>query len=181
MAPVLDHTSVPEWARTPTAQPVDPAAASTTILSFSATALAEGWSRELSDLAIAHRIVALRPGDRAEEQRIMTAELQRAVVGWRLMLAGPLTDVLRTRARALQAGLLGAEIIVGTTEVDRVPVSCAHCATTTLTTARATRLITCAGCAETLVVHDHLSPLRGGFLGVTRAPEPRLEPTGEPA
>ncbi|PRZ17680.1 dimethylamine monooxygenase subunit DmmA family protein [Nesterenkonia sandarakina] len=188
MASGSHHSSVPEWARTPTGQPVDPAAASCTILSCGATSHAAGWSRELTELGIEHRIIALRPRDAAEVQRIMTAELRRAVVGWRLMLTGPLAEVLHARALALQAGLLDAEIIVGTTEVDRIPVSCAHCATTTLTRlpsstrprARAIRLVTCAGCAESLVVQDHLSPLRGGFLGVTHAPESRLEPAGEP-
>lgn len=170
MAPVLDHPSVPLWARTPTEQPVDPAAASCSILTFGEISLGAGWSRDLTELGLEHHIVQLRPGDGAELQRILTALVRRAVVGWRLMLAGPLADVLHARSLALTAGLLDAEILVSTTEVDRIPVSCAHCARTTLvtalTTGRAARLLTCGGCGENLVIHEHLSPLRAGFLGV---------------
>lgn len=178
MAPVLDPTSVPAWARVPGAQPVDPAAASCTILSYGVRSLAAGWSSELTDLGIGHRILVLAPGDQAREQRLLTEELQRAVVGWRLMLVGPLADVLRARARALEAGLLAAEIIVSTTEVERIPVVCVHCRAltlaTTLATTRATtlaarpttQLLTCDSCSATLAVQDHLSPLAGGFLGV---------------
>ncbi|MCH8571049.1 hypothetical protein LSI54_06710 [Nesterenkonia sp. AY15] len=181
MASVLDHTSIPAWARAPAAQPVDPAAASCTILTYGSSSLAAGWSSELTDLGIEHRIVALATGDSAQEQLIMAEELQRAVVGWRLMIVGPLADVLRARSLALQAGLLGAEIIVSTTDVDRIEVSCAHCAATTLTTARPAQIIACHGCSETLVVHHHLSPLRGSLLGSKHDAEQRLEARREPA
>ncbi|EXF24779.1 hypothetical protein BG28_03430 [Nesterenkonia sp. AN1] len=174
MAPVSDTTSVPAWARVPGAQPVDPAAACCTILSYGARSLAAGWSSELTDLGIGHRVITLTSGDQAREQGLLTEELQRAVVGWRLMLVGPLADVLRARSRALKAGLLNAEIILSTTEVERIPVVCAHCRAmtlattlaTTLAATRTTQLLTCRGCSETLVVQDHLSPLAGGFLGV---------------
>lgn len=174
MTPALDPTSVPDWARVPGAQPVDPAAASCTILSYGARSLAAGWSTELTELGIGHRILALAPGDQAREQRLLLEELQRAVVGWRLMLVGPLADVLRARSRALKAGLLDAEIILSTTEVERIPVFCVHCRAltlartpaTTLAARQSTQLLTCDGCSATLAVEDHLSPLAGGFLGV---------------
>lgn len=181
MAPVLDHTSIPHWAREPAAEPVDPAAASCTILTYGAMSLAAGWSGELTALDIEHRIVQLAPGDSDQEQRIMTEELERAVVGWRLLVVGPLSDVLRARSLALKAGLLGAEIIVSTTDVDRLPVTCAHCGTTTLTMTRVTRLVTCHGCSESLVVHQHLSPLKGSFLGSKHDAEQRSDAREEPA
>lgn len=193
MAPVLDHASVPEWARVPAAQPVDRTAASCTILTFGTASLAAGWSSELTALGVGHHVIQLASGDLARERQIVAEELQRAVVGWRLMLGGPLADVLRVRSSALRAGLLGAEIVVGTTEVDHLPVSCAHCGATTLTTtpiaAAPDRLVTCQGCAETLAVQPHLSPMRGSFLGVKHDAEDetehetvqRLEPPGAPA
>lgn len=178
MPQVLDHTSVPDWALEPMIQPVDAHPAHGTILAYDAAPVAGQWSCTLAALGVEHRTMLLTPfsssatrsrSERdawlAEERRTLRAEVERAVVGFRLLIAGPLVDVLRARAIALGSGLLDEEIVIGTTSVTVLPVTCAHCGATTVTRAAVAHVVTCMGCDLPLIVHHHVSRLRGTFLG----------------
>ncbi|TDS87763.1 dimethylamine monooxygenase subunit DmmA family protein [Nesterenkonia aurantiaca] len=178
MPQVLDHTSIPAWALEPTVQSVDARAAQCTILSYDAARVAGEWGSSLDAQGVRHRVLPFTPAGSfaagsqrerdvalAEERRTLAVEVERAVVGWRLLIAGALADVLRVRALALQSGLMDAEIVIGTTSVKVIPVTCAHCEATTVTQAAAAQVITCGGCQLPLLVHHHVSRLKGAFLG----------------
>ncbi|MBE1525133.1 dimethylamine monooxygenase subunit DmmA family protein [Nesterenkonia lutea] len=176
----MEHTSVPQWALEPLVQPLDPRASRCTILSYAAAPVAARWTDGLDELSIPHRTLELAPREQAspDERRRVDAELRDAVVGWRLLIAGALLDVLGTRSLALGAGLLDAEIIVGTTSVEALPVTCAHCETTMITSAAIAEVISCRGCQEELLVHHHVSRRRGSFLGFKNDAE-EWAPEGE--
>lgn len=178
MSPVMEHTSVPPWALEPTAGPgggdlpTDPKAAACTILSYDAEEAVSRWRRQLEEAVIPHETVPLVPcgrqhdcGTLAQEQEVLARCFAGAKVGWRLMVAGPLADVLRARSFALEAGLLDEEILVATTRTDRIPVFCAHCEETTLAEAAINDVVDCAACGEPLLIYYHVSRRRGSFLG----------------
>lgn len=172
MAPVMEHTSVRPWALKPTIEPIDTNASHCTILSYSADDAARCWAEELTTLGIEHHITELAPWNPsirdetlAGEQQIITEELDLARVGWRLLIAGAMVDVLRSRAFALEAGLLDDEVIVGTTSVEFLPVTCAHCHHITVQRTAIDNVITCSNCHESLLVYHHVSRRQGSFLG----------------
>ncbi|MEH3066599.1 MAG: dimethylamine monooxygenase subunit DmmA family protein [Aeromicrobium erythreum] len=96
---------------------------------------------------------------------VVDAELAEARVGWRLLVAGPLTSVMPLRARALAGGLVDAELAVATTSTDELLVACAHCATVTSAPTHVGGVVACTGCERRLVVHHHVSRRQGTFLG----------------
>ncbi|MGY1743085.1 MULTISPECIES: dimethylamine monooxygenase subunit DmmA family protein [unclassified Blastococcus] len=104
---------------------------------------------------------------------LLTAEVDRARVGWRLMVAGPEVDVLAVRARATALGVLDAEIRAAVTDTRRRRVWCASCGATTETSAPAPGEAACAGCGRRLHVHAHLSRRLGAHLGSAADPEER--------
>lgn len=178
MSPVMEHTSVPPWALEPTARlgggelPIDPKAAAAIILNYDAEETASRWRSQLEAAAIPHETVPLVPCGRqhggetfAQEQEVLARCFTAAKIGWRLMIAGPLADVLRARSRALEAGLLDEEILVATTRTDRLPVFCAHCEETTLAAAAIDDVVDCSACGEPLLIYYHVSRRRGAFLG----------------
>lgn len=178
MSPVMEHSSVPVWALEPMAQPFDPCASRCTILSYSGESVAADWRRNLDALSIPYRSIELAPraqsaaglqdsvaADGSEERRVLEMMLDGAVVGWRLLIAGALLDVLRARSLALNSGLLDAEIIVGTTSVENIAVTCAHCEAMTVVAATIGEVVVCVSCQEHLLIHHHLSRRRASFLG----------------
>lgn len=172
MAPVMEHTSVPPWALEPTIQSVDPQASQGLIISYGADDVARRWSDDLTRLGVESRVVELpawSPGSPARTldhgHRQLREELDHAVVGWRLLIAGALVDVLRARSCALAAGLLDDEIIVATTRTEILPVSCAHCDHITVQHTAIDEVISCSTCGESLVVYYHVSRRKGSFLG----------------
>lgn len=179
MAPVMEHTSVPPWALEPTARPeqgdelaFDPTATSGTVLSYDAGEVAARWIARLEERAVPYEYLQLVPHSRmrdehalAEEHEVLARSFREATVGWRLMIAGPLTDVLRVRSLALETGLLDEEILVATTRTDQLPVVCAHCGKITYAEVTIGDVVDCAGCGEPLLIYHHVSRRRGGFLG----------------
>ncbi len=162
MNPALELTSVPAWAVRPSAPPCDPSATA-------CTAVAVG--RDAVDVATTWLAGAVAPGrlhavaDTDEALDVVDAELADARVGWRLLVAGPLTAVLPLRARALAGGLVDAEVAVATTSTDDLPVACAHCAVVTSAPTRVGGVVACSGCERRLLVHHHVSRRQGTFLG----------------
>lgn len=172
MAPVMEHTSVRPWALKPTIEPVDTNASHCTILSYGAEDVANCWTKELTSLGIENHTIhlaawspSIRNETLTEEQQIVSEEFDHARVGWRLLIAGAVVDVLRSRAFALEAGLLDDEVIEGTTSVELLPVTCAHCHHITVQPTAIDSVITCSNCHESLLVYHHVSRRQGSFLG----------------
>ena len=157
------HTSVPRW---PAAVPgVDATGRAVTLVGFGADGrrLADRWAGEVPAGTPVDVLVA----DRADDP-LLAALAERvggAVVGWRLMLAGPEVDVLAARAVATSLGLLDAELRVAVTCTERKRVYCPHCRTTTATTAPVSGETPCAGCGRRLHVYAHVSRRAGAYLG----------------
>ncbi|MQA97346.1 MAG: hypothetical protein GEV11_22910, partial [Streptosporangiales bacterium] len=113
---------------------VDGSGRSFAVMAFGAVAhtVAECWARRI-EMADA-RLWAWH-GERADGEalRALRAELGRARVGWRLMLAGPEADVRPARAEAVTHGAVPAEIRAHITPGAH-RVYCPACATVTLIT-----------------------------------------------
>ena len=153
---------MPRW---PTTDPgVDETGRSYTVLAFGAAPVADRWVGRIAALG---RPLRLRHHHRADDDalRELAADLERATVGWRLLLAGPEIDVLRAHAVALEGGALDAEVTILVTDDRRRRVRCAHCTATTEADVRPDERVRCAGCGRTLVVHAHVSRVRAASRG----------------
>ncbi|MBX0344474.1 hypothetical protein K2X14_06430 [Acetobacter sp. TBRC 12305] len=93
------------------------------------------------------------------------AALESMVVGWRLMLAGPPAEIMVLAAQARRTGLLDEEIRLHVLEDGRVRVQCAHCKTLFRATAEPGDIVTCPGCGQNILVHQHFSRHLGAFVG----------------
>lgn len=167
MTPPLELTSVPPWTLVPLRPPADLTGRYWTVLAIGddANAVAADWVAEIG----AHRPDA-EPGvhlveDAGAACRALEADLTDAVVGWRLLLAGPAHDCLRVRARALELGVGDDEITVASTEVATREVYCAHCRTVTTGRVHLTETLPCTGCGRELFVYYHVSRRLGTHLG----------------
>lgn len=162
MNPALELTSVPAWAVRPTTQDRDPAAAACSAFAVGALAeeAAEKW---LADVSVPSRLH--EKTDVASAVRAFDEDLAEARVGWRVLLAGTLVDVLRLRAHALDRGLGDDEIAVATTDTDHLPVACAHCSTVLVERAAIGDVVPCQGCGRSLLVYHHVSRRKAAFLG----------------
>jgi phytoene/squalene synthetase len=157
------HTSVPRW---PVEVPgVDTAGRAVTLLGFGTDgrALVHRWTAEVA----AGTPVDVRLAGRADEETLagLADRVAGAVVGWRLMLAGPEVDVLAARAVAIAGGALDAELRVAVTGTEQKRVYCPHCRTTTTTTAPVAGETPCDGCGRRLHVYAHVSRRTGSYLG----------------
>ena len=119
MAPPLELTSVPPWAVTPLRPAADLTGRHWTVLAIGddAAAIATQWTDQI---AAHHPDAAPRVHmvhDAAGACAALEADLADAVVGWRLLLAGPAHACLRVRAHALELGAGDDEITVASTEV----------------------------------------------------------------
>ena len=83
--------------------------------------------------------------------------LASVVVGWRLMLAGPASEVLLLSARARAAGMLESEIRSFATADIHVRGQCVHCKTSFRCEGEPGAVVVCPGCDRHLLVHQHLS------------------------
>ncbi|MGY4709876.1 dimethylamine monooxygenase subunit DmmA family protein [Mycolicibacterium sp. CBM1] len=180
MRPPLDLTSVPTWAVEPTCPPADLSGRQWTVLAIGPAAgrVAQGWIAQIA----AHRPDS-RPrlhlvADADEACAALVTDLDRASVGWRLLLAGPAHACLRVRARALEVGAADDEITVASTEVDTREVFCAHCRSTVTARVELAGEVTCPGCRRQLFVYYHVSRRLGAHLGFVTGPdEPDRTPT----
>jgi hypothetical protein len=157
------HTSVPRW---PAAVPgVDPAGRALTLLGFGVDGgrLVHRWAGDVA----AGTPVDVQLADRADGGTLaaLADRVAGAVVGWRLMLAGPEVDVLAARAVAIAGGALDAELRVAVTGAQQKRVYCPHCRTTTTTTAPVAGETPCDGCGRRLHVYAHVSRRTGSYLG----------------
>ena len=101
------------------------------------------------------------------------AMLAEAVTGWRLMLAGPASEILFLAAHARAAGLIAAEIRMHAVADGHARAQCAHCKTLFRTPGEPGAHVTCPGCSRVLILHQHLSRRLGAlvaFSALTEAP-----------
>ena len=175
MTPDLDLTSVPSWAVEPACPAADLTGRQWTVLAIGTDAadIAQRWvaqiSAEYPDAQPRVHLVA----DADAACAALDADLADAVVGWRLLLAGPAHLCLRVRARALELGAADDEITVASTEVGIREIYCAHCRSTTTAAASLEAQIACPGCGRELFVYYHVSRRLGAHLGfATRVDRP---------
>jgi hypothetical protein len=167
MGPALELTSVPPWTVTPTQPPADVSGRSWAIVAFGddTESVVSTWSEQLAAAYPDQQPRVYRVGDDAEAAAALTNELATAVVGWRLMVAGPAVACLRLRARALARGVAEDEITIATTDVAIRDVQCVHCRTVTTAAVGIEDTVECSGCGRNLLVYYHVSRLQGAHLG----------------
>ena len=175
MKPELASTSVPAWANAPARPRVDLTGRSWSIVAFDAADVARDWTDELADRRPDAAVRVHLVGTDAEARAAITADVAAAVVGWRLMLAGPADACLRMRALAVAAGVSDDELTVATTDVGTRDVRCAHCSVTTNAEVGLEGVVACSGCGRKLFVYYHVSRRLGAHLGFMVDAE-RLEP-----
>ncbi len=167
MRPALESTSVPSWASAPERPDADVSGRYWTVVALcrGAEEVAADWTAQIfAHDPRADVRVHLVADDRAAAQAV-TDDLADAVVGWRLMIAGPADACLRLRALALQAGVADDEITVASIAVAARDVRCAHCGTVTNAEVDLEDVLQCSGCARKVVVHYHVSRRLGAHLG----------------
>jgi hypothetical protein len=170
MKPDLDLTSVPAWAVELTCPAADLTGRYYTVLAIGADAvdIAARWTTQLIAEPRVHLVA-----DADAACQALDADLADALVGWRLLLAGPAHACLRVRARALELGASDDEITVATTEVATREIYCPHCRTTTTAAVGLAEEISCPGCLRGLFVYHHVSRRLGAHLGfATQADAP---------
>ncbi|KDE97885.1 hypothetical protein Y900_002755 [Mycolicibacterium aromaticivorans JS19b1 = JCM 16368] len=167
MTPDLELTSVPAWAVEPTCPTADLTGRYWTVLAVGtdAAAIAARWVGEIRAVHPNARPRLHQVSDADAACAALGADIEAAVVGWRLLLAGPAHVCLRIRARALELGAADDEITVASTEVATREVYCAHCRMTTTAATGLAEEITCPGCARRLFVYHHVSRRIGAHLG----------------
>ncbi|MHC9293919.1 dimethylamine monooxygenase subunit DmmA family protein [Mycobacterium sp. LTG2003] len=161
MKPALNLTSVPPWATAITLPDADRSGRSWTIIAFgSADDVVSVWTTQLPVEPTVHRVTTDE-----EARAALAGDLASAVVGWRLMIAGPANACLRLRACALERGVADDEMTIASTEVATRDVQCVHCRAVTTAAVDLESTLRCAGCARTLLVYYHVSRRQGAHLG----------------
>jgi hypothetical protein len=158
------HTSVPRWAPDP--PEVDLTGTSFLVLSHgeAGEAVAADWA---ATIARARKPLWVRPGGCAEggALTLLTAQLECARVGTRVMVAAPELAVLDVLRVARAAGAIDAELRAFVTSDAARRVQCPHCAEHTIATVAVGETVACGGCGRTLVVYHHVSRRYGAYLG----------------
>lgn len=170
----IEHTSVPQWDATVPAWPA--AARSCTIVGIGpeSGAAALSWEAEARSGGASVRLLQAETAEAVLQE--LGEELQRAVVGWRLLVAGPEAEVLLVRSRALHLGAVGSEVLTFVTDTRLRRVLCAHCDTVTAAEVAVGASCTCTGCCRVLHVYHHVSRRLAAYLGYLRDAED-AEPT----
>jgi hypothetical protein len=157
----IDKTSVPRWKAVPG---VDAGGRTFALVSLGdeALPLADRWAA-----AIGAKPLWRAHADRLEDGLLteFRRELGGALVGWRLMLAGPEDGIQVLRAAAVAAGALQCEIRAHATSTGLQRVYCAHCRTVGLSDAGVGGVWRCPGCGLDLAVHPHHSRRLAAYLG----------------
>nr|WP_133995978.1 dimethylamine monooxygenase subunit DmmA family protein [Streptomyces sp. 846.5] len=163
---------MPRWEATPPA--VDTDGKSFAVLSFGREGreTAERWISGIGDISDVGDIGTAGPcwarhAERADEELLaaLREQLRTALVGWRLMLAGPEAEVLPARSEALMHGAVPAEIRVHVTSARRKRVHCPHCQQVTATDRAVDESVRCGGCGRELAIYHHVSRRTGTYLG----------------
>jgi hypothetical protein len=167
MNPALETTSVPVWAIHAVRPDADLSGRywSVVALGERAESIAAHWTAQIAARHPQAEVRVHAVADDVAAADAVTADLADAVVGWRLMIAGPADGCLRLRAFALQCGVADDEITIASASVGIRTVHCAHCGVLTRAEADLGDVVMCAGCDRELVVHYHVSRRLGAHLG----------------
>ncbi|WP_059020461.1 dimethylamine monooxygenase subunit DmmA family protein [Mycobacterium sp. M26] len=167
MSPHLALTSVPPWAVDLVRPPADLSGRSWTVLAIGAAAepIARQWLAEIAEQRPDAPVRVHQVPDAEAACAALHADLAGAVVGWRLLLAGPAHACLRVRSAAMAAGVGDDEMTIASTEVSTREIFCPHCKHTTVAEVELTDEMPCAGCGRVLFVHYHVSRRLGAHLG----------------
>lgn len=168
MNPALETSSVPKWAVGTERPDADLSGRHWTVLAIGSEAhgIATDWAAQIAVHQVGADVRMHRVADVDAAQAAMAADLVDAVVGWRLMIAGPAHACLRLRAHALRCGVADDEITVATTAVAVRDVRCALCGTVTTAEMNLEDVVACSGCGRNMVVQHHVSRRLGAYLGV---------------
>jgi len=167
MKPDLETTSVPAWAAATSQPDADLSGRAWTVVGFGddAEPIVSAWRTQILGHNAHAAVVVHRVDDDEAAAQAVDADLAGALVGWRLMIAGPADACLRLRAHALRIGVGDDEIVVGSTAVGTRDVLCAHCQARTRAEVGIEDVLPCAGCGRNLLVYYHVSRLKGAYLG----------------
>lgn len=166
MKPALAVTSVPGWAAEPSRPRADLTGRYWTIVVIGdgAEPVVDEWVAQIGGSRTDPDVRIHRVDDNAA-RKCVDDELAQAVVGWRLMIAGPADACLRLRAHAMSLGVADDELTVASTDTATRDVMCAHCGTVTSATVGLEEVAVCAGCERNLFVYYHVSRRLGAHLG----------------
>lgn len=169
MRPALESTSVPSWAVSAECPAADTSGRYWTVVAVGDRAgrIVDDWTAQIRACHPGAEVRVHTVADDVAASAAVTADLAHAVVGWRLMIAGPADACLRVRAHALRSGVADDEITVGSTAVDVRAVHCAHCGTLTRAEVDLEDVVLCSGCGRELLVYYHVSRRLGAHLGFT--------------
>lgn len=123
----------------------------------------EAWLQGLEP-SIRHRHLAFEESDHAATGAL-EARLASAVVGIRVVLAGPEADVYAARATAIEQGAVDEELVLLVTGGNSRRVHCPHCQSTTVTELAVGEVVACTGCERNLVIYHHFSRRTASYLG----------------
>lgn len=173
MTPAIELTSVPAWAVGPTRPGADLSGRYWTVIAFddgssdggAVTEIIAAWITQIDARHPGSRPRVHLVSDAVAAQNAVTADLATALVGWRLMIAGPADACLRLRAHAVRHGVGDDEITVASTAVTHLDVHCAHCRAVTRAEVELEGVVRCIACKRSLVVHHHVSRRIGAYLG----------------
>lgn len=173
MTPAIEFTSVPTWAVAPNSPAADLSGRYWTVIAFvdggsdrgTAAEIVTGWIAQIEARHPRAAPRVHRVSDDVAARNALTADLATALVGWRLMIAGPANACLRLRAHALRNHVGDDEITVASNEVTNRDVHCAHCRSVTRAAVELKGGVVCVGCGRHLVVHPHVSRRIGAHLG----------------
>ncbi|MBJ7338930.1 dimethylamine monooxygenase subunit DmmA family protein [Mycolicibacterium sp.] len=174
MTSAFEFTSVPTWTVGAARPDADLSGRYWTVIAFGGAAGDTGDAAEIA----ADWVTQIQTRHRGAEPRVhlvaddlaardaLEADLATALVGWRLMIAGPADACLRLRALAVRHHVGDDEITVSSTDVGYRDVHCAHCRSVTHAAVELDGVVPCVGCGRHLVVHAHVSRRIGAHLGV---------------
>ena len=159
----IEHTRVPRWPAEPPT--FDGRARSVTLLGLDADAqpVVAQWEAQARTAGVPSSSLVIDDVNAAVQH--LEREMASAVVGWRLLVAGPESGVLTVSAAARSLGAVGGEVLAHVTGVPLRRLHCVHCDAVTPTDVAIGGTVACVGCRRSLHLYHHVSRRLGAYLG----------------